>query len=325
MQLIWMSGPTGRIMTLAITTRGMLGALLVLAALLVGLGVAFHSVGLRIAIELSPGLLPHFGGITTLEEARRADEAWRARLARIEDGYRARLAQFEERLAAAHRALAALESTKQSFVRSLGPRASEAVPRAPAATNAFGQGGPVLPAIAPADASGSVEVRLDGAARQLSGFEELLFTARTQWRDEFRRLGQLPLSTPLRGEFSITSGFGVRIDPITQALSAHEGVDLVSAHGAPVVATAPGTVVRSEWLGAFGQTVEIRHADGYLTRYAHLSRRNVSAGHRVERGDEIGALGSSGRSTGPHLHYEIEHRGRPIDPMSLIAPPYWRD
>jgi murein DD-endopeptidase MepM/ murein hydrolase activator NlpD len=323
MQLIWMSGPTDRVVTVAITRRRVVGAVLLAASLLVMLGAAFHFVGLRIAVEHSPSLARQIGGVTSLGEMHRIDEAWRQETERIEARHRERLSELAARLAAAQRSLADLESTKDAFVRSLGLNASRVSARP--ALAAAGQGGPWRRPFADPLQAAAPGSEPDSVSQVLERIEERLASNRSRWREEFALIGLLPLSLPLAGEFSVSSGFGVRVDPFTGALSAHEGLDLIAARGTPVLATAPGVVTLSEWGGPFGQVVEVRHAHGYLTRYAHLSRRSVSAGDRVERGDQLGALGSTGRSTGPHLHYEIEHAGRPIDPMRALGSVLRRD
>jgi murein DD-endopeptidase MepM/ murein hydrolase activator NlpD len=113
---------------------------------------------------------------------------------------------------------------------------------------------------------------------------------------------------------AITSGFGVRRHPLLGIALPHAGVDLAARAGSPVVATADGTVSTAAWAGGYGLLVAVEHGRGRQTRYAHLSRLNVAAGQRVRQGDVIGFVGSTGRSTGPHLHYETRVNGRPINP-----------
>lgn len=104
-----------------------------------------------------------------------------------------------------------------------------------------------------------------------------------------------------------------------QGMTMHEGLDFSSDMGTPVVSSAPGLVVRSEWDATFGNVVEIKHAENFITRYAHLNKRVVSLNSHVQSGTRIGEVGNTGRSTGPHLHYEIFHNGKAINP-ALILP-----
>jgi murein DD-endopeptidase MepM/ murein hydrolase activator NlpD len=127
----------------------------------------------------------------------------------------------------------------------------------------------------------------------------------------------LPLERPLQGG-DLSSNFGTRIDPFFGRPAFHAGVDLRDEAGSPVRATAPGKVVTAGWAGGYGNMVEIEHANGISTRYGHMSAINVSEGQMVQRGSMIGRVGSTGRSTGPHLHYEVRVDGEPTDPMRFL-------
>lgn len=127
----------------------------------------------------------------------------------------------------------------------------------------------------------------------------------------------IPSAKPV-SDANFTSGFGVRSDPFRTRAAFHAGVDLAGPVGTPIYATADGIVGRSEYSGAYGNLVEINHGEGIQTRYAHLSRGIARAGQRVRRGDLIGLMGSTGRSTGSHLHYEVRIDGRAVNPMPFI-------
>ena len=121
-----------------------------------------------------------------------------------------------------------------------------------------------------------------------------------------------PFAVPVKAAFRFTSGFGPRWGRM------HNGTDFAGAYGTPIYATADGTVVHAGVEGGFGRLVRIRHDFGIETYYAHLSKISVSVGQRVSRGDRIGDMGNSGRSTGTHLHYEVRHSGKPVNPMTYI-------
>lgn len=131
-------------------------------------------------------------------------------------------------------------------------------------------------------------------------------------------LHRLPLRRPMPAEYELSSGFGPRLDPFTRSLAVHAGVDFRAPYGAPVRATAPGRVIDAGYRGGYGRMVEIEHDFGITTRYAHLSSIAVSEGDRVERGAVLGQVGSTGRSTGPHLHYEVRRDDEPADPMVFL-------
>ena len=115
----------------------------------------------------------------------------------------------------------------------------------------------------------------------------------------------------------ITSGFGERYHPILGYERFHAGVDLGAAAGTPIVAAADGRVVSAGWAGGYGRAVSIAHSGGIETRYGHMSRIAAFAGEQVHRGEVIGYVGSSGLSTGPHLHFEVMKNGRPVNPLSV--------
>lgn len=129
---------------------------------------------------------------------------------------------------------------------------------------------------------------------------------------------QLPLANPAPGR-SVTSPFGVRTDPILGTAALHSGMDFRAPMGMPAKVTAPGVVTKAGWNGGYGRMVEVDHGNGFATRYGHLSEIDVAVGQKVDAGTIIGKTGSSGRSTGPHLHYEVRHNGEAIDPLRFLT------
>ena len=121
------------------------------------------------------------------------------------------------------------------------------------------------------------------------------------------------------GGVTMTSGFGLRTHPLLGGVRAHLGVDFAARMGTPVHATADGRVGLAGARGGYGLMVELQHGAGMETRYGHLSRLNVTAGQRVRKGDVIGFVGSTGLSSGPHLHYETRVGGRPVNPLPYIG------
>ena len=137
-------------------------------------------------------------------------------------------------------------------------------------------------------------------------------------RERLRDLVEkIPFGRPIKAA-DISSGFGRRIDPITGQLAMHTGMDFRDEPGTPVAATAPGTVVQAGWGGEYGRQVEVRHAGGLVTRYAHLESVAVKIGDTVKAGTIIGKLGDTGRSTGPHLHYEVLLDGVARNPQPFV-------
>jgi murein DD-endopeptidase MepM/ murein hydrolase activator NlpD len=128
----------------------------------------------------------------------------------------------------------------------------------------------------------------------------------------------VPLRKPLIGDASVTSPFGYRIDPFLGRPALHPGVDLLHAYGAEIRATGAGRVVHAGLMGGYGTMVEIDHGNGLTTRYGHMSEVLVAEGQEVSQGAVLGRIGTSGRSTGPHLHYEVRVDGEPVDPERFL-------
>ncbi|MCS6869105.1 MAG: peptidoglycan DD-metalloendopeptidase family protein [Thermus sp.] len=129
-----------------------------------------------------------------------------------------------------------------------------------------------------------------------------------------------PLGLPLRAYEGITSPFGLRRNPFGPGYEFHDGLDFSAPYGTPVYATGSGVVARAGWMGPYGLAVLLDHAEGYQSLYGHLSRLLVRPGERVEKGQVLGYVGSTGRSTGPHLHYSVYRYGAPLDPRPYLSP-----
>ncbi len=163
-------------------------------------------------------------------------------------------------------------------------------------------GGPFLPIT-----DDNFHARLDRANKALDALHRVKFTAL-----------RLPLKRPLRNS-AVSSSYGPRVDPFLGRLAMHTGTDFKAPYGARVFATAPGTVISAGRNGGYGNMVELRHANGFTTRYAHLSRIQVAEGDHVLAGDLVGNVGSTGRSTGAHLHYEIRQDDKPTNPLPFLS------
>jgi len=168
-----------------------------------------------------------------------------------------------------------------------------------------GRGGPFVPVSATA---GSAEPALSGLLDRLD-----------RWSGMVAVMQMMPLGEPLRQSYEVSSGFGSRNDPLNRRTGIHEGIDLTAAYGAPVYATGEGVIDFAGPWDRYGLAIEVDHGGGVSTRYAHLSRILVREGQAVTRQTVIGLLGNTGRSTGPHLHYEVRLADSPRDPLKFIA------
>ncbi len=167
-----------------------------------------------------------------------------------------------------------------------------------------GTGGPFVDARNAVKGDGNITAAALGG--QISRLEELKRVARA-----------LPVMAPVERP-RVASPFGLRTDPFNGRPAMHNGLDIAGPNRSPVMATAPGTVVFAGRSGEFGTLVEIDHGFGIHTRYAHLSKINVKVGQKVGVRQTVGLIGSSGRSTGPHLHYEVIHDGKNLDPQKFL-------
>ena len=231
------------------------------------------------------------------------------------DGLRARVVNLETSLAGEaeqHRArLEAISAralknihTLEAVLNRTGLNLQEIAPL-PKGT-IMGQGGPFVPYhpdMRPSDDVDSLEDEIDVNVDRWGQLRDLV--------------AAIPLISPIDTGF-VSSRFGRRKDPITKRWAMHSGLDLGGQYKTPVHATAPGTVVFAGRRAYYGRTIDVQHENGIMTRYAHLYRIKVKRGQKVDLGATIGLLGSSGRSTGPHVHYEIRHLGKALNPRKFL-------
>ena len=163
-----------------------------------------------------------------------------------------------------------------------------------------------------------VPYRLAAGATAFERQVHRIAIARAQADRLAHTMASVPLRQPVTGELDLSSGFGVRIDPFLNRPAMHTGLDFRGNVGEPVRATASGTVTAAGWSGGYGRMVEIEHANGLSTRYGHLSEIEVKVGQSIKIGQIVGRLGSTGRSTGPHLHYETRIDGEAVDPDKFL-------
>jgi murein DD-endopeptidase MepM/ murein hydrolase activator NlpD len=306
MQLMWVSGPTGRVRTISITAKKVVVAALVASFSLVITGFILYLVGFKIAVETSPDLARTLGGVTTEAEQQR-----------MESMYRERLAKMQDTLDATAQDIRQLQQLKNRFMEIATPASM----RERVATKEDGRGGPLLLVSSKRttlDPTQPLDETLDSAMGEFGQFSKTVRTLRADWDKQLQWLQTLPTGVPVGGDYRVTSGFGMRVDPFTHTLARHEGLDFTAMHGTPIIATADGTVTRSGWEDTYGNIVEITHAEGFMTRYAHISKRHVTEGQKVKRGQHIADVGSTGRSTGPHLHYEVFRHGHVMNPVQVL-------
>jgi len=228
---------------------------------------------------------------TTLEQL--ASE--NARLRGVTTRFEATVDEIQDRVSG-------IESTAGQIADELGME----VISAPA-----GGGGPTIAGRSP------LLGELESLSGRTLGVRESLDQLDDAFRVRSRLLSATPTIMPAQGWFS--HGFGWRKDPFSGKRQFHRGIDIVNRPGTPILATADGVVSRAVRVADLGKTIDVSHGGGYVTRYAHLSEITVRPGQKIRRGDEIGKMGSTGRSTGDHLHYEVFHDGRRVNPWKYLG------
>lgn len=171
---------------------------------------------------------------------------------------------------------------------------------------------------------GSSPIYIEGIRQNLTQLskevllqEKELSSLETRMKAQLEALKRIPMGWPTSGR--VTSLFGIRKDPFTKRKKMHEGMDFADGYGTPIHVTAKGRVVSTGWNGPYGNQVVVNHGNGYVTSYSHLSSIDVKVGDNVERGEMVGKMGTTGRSTGVHLHYEVHKNGKPLDPKSFLG------
>ena len=201
--------------------------------------------------------------------------------------------------------LAAMEESYQSRARKLRAVLAD-IGLDPAKAAETAVGGPFIPYRPPVNAG---------------PFDKQIFRVNVD-RAQIDRLsavvGALPLRKPVDGEIDMSSGFGVRLDPFAGRPAMHTGIDFRGENGEEIRVTAAGTVVSAGWSGGYGRMIEVDHGNGFATRYGHLSEIDVRVGQTLKAGQVVGRMGSTGRSTGPHLHYETRIDGEAVDPQRFL-------
>jgi murein DD-endopeptidase MepM/ murein hydrolase activator NlpD len=213
--------------------------------------------------------------------------------------------------------LAEIEARQIAFVESVTRYADWRSRKAEEAMRKLNLDPKIMARNAERSATGGPFVPLDGELGELDPRFERMGMSLARMATLERALEAIPQVIP-HANPSITSNFGYRRDPFNGRAARHPGIDFRGPLGSPIFAAAPGKVVYAGWRGGYGRLVEVRHDNGLVTRYAHLRRIDTKVGDHVEAGETIGGLGSSGRSTGPHLHFEVRLNGRAVNPRPFL-------
>jgi murein DD-endopeptidase MepM/ murein hydrolase activator NlpD len=334
MQLLWLPSPLADWRSFSITRRRLSMLAVLFAVVFLFLGNVLHFIGLRLAVEYRPELVRVLGGVMTTGDLQRLDETYRQRLETLRQEY-----------ANTGQQVAELRDLKDAFMQMTLPPASSrspaAAPGRAAGTSApagdqepmnpqlaAGRGGPLRNGTHGFDPARVISEELEGtnlfqdfdtSKKELRALKQWMRQARSDWSAQLAWTEAQPTGAPIGGPAQMVSRIGMRNDPFTNQLARHDGIDLAASPGTPILAAASGTVVRAQRHLQYGLMVDLDHGNGYLTRYAHASSLMVKPGEVVKRGAPIALVGSTGRSTGPHLHFEIHHKGSIYDPERFVS------
>jgi murein DD-endopeptidase MepM/ murein hydrolase activator NlpD len=215
-----------------------------------------------------------------------------------------RVERFDQKL----RAITLLSDPQRNLA--MGPTASEPGTQVPAtANNQFAR-------LTSSDSARALSSRLDKISVEATRQEQSLQELTAYFQDQKSLLASVPSIWPARGW--VTSDFGQRVDPYTADRMMHAGLDIAAEHGKAIYAPSDGMVVFAGPEGGYGNVIVIDHGYGIKTRFGHLAQISVKSGERIKRGQHVGSIGNTGRSTGPHLHYEVRVNGIPQNPRKFI-------
>lgn len=304
MQVFWVSGPVGKIRSFNLSFRTVVLGVALLSLSLLAVGSALQFFGFRLALEYDPQIARRLGNLHTAVELETLNAVYHTRLSELEEEHR----QFRSQVGD-------LRAAQQRLVQLLPAPAVRKLPEPRAL------GGIYMPPVPPSTQSstGSVLGRLDELNQATRSDRNWLGQEVQSWQSAISWLEGLPIGLPVsKHQVLISSGFGERSDPFTQRRAQHTGVDFELPTGSEILAAGAGVVTEAGWDGPYGKVVVIRHLDGHSSRYAHADALLVREGEIVRRGQLIARSGNTGRSTGPHLHFEILKDGQHVDPSQYL-------
>jgi murein DD-endopeptidase MepM/ murein hydrolase activator NlpD len=300
MQLFWVSGAVGQIRTINLTFKTLLIGFFLFALFLISLGSALQFFGFRMAVEYDPTIARKLGNLHTAVELEHLHAIYEAKLKDVNTQLETNRAKIKE-----------LDDLNRKLALIATPAA---IKREKSLSS--GVGGQYEP-LNPIKSKSTIEL-LSHTSQEIKMLNKQVERSLSQTQGYLNWLKSKPIIAPMHGSLSLASVFGARIDPFRFTPSFHAGLDFSSNSGTPFYATAKGKVIEAGWHEGYGNQILIEHGDGYRTRYAHASRLYVKPGMMVEQNALLGAVGNTGRSTGPHLHYEVIKSGERIDPAKML-------
>ncbi|MCL4680826.1 MAG: M23 family metallopeptidase [Rhodocyclaceae bacterium] len=300
MHIILVSDRLATARTITITARHLVLAAFILLLTVLAVSTLFSYVTVRHAAEVRLPFLQSLLVSVREQETQKTQDFLRENL----NAMAVRLGQMQAQLMR-------LDTLGERVAQLSGIKPPEAKPVSQA-----GQGGPLLVPARPQSAE-ELQRQIDQLSQRLETKSDYLGLIESELMDERVKKNQLPTALPVEAQWN-ASGYGWRIDPFTGEQALHEGIDFIAETCTPIVAAAAGIVVTAEFHPAYGNMVEIDHGNDLITRYAHASRLLVKPGALVKRSQKIAEVGSTGRSTGPHLHFEVRYKGASQNPNRFL-------
>ncbi len=300
MHIILVSDRLATARTITITARHLVLAVAGFVLTVLAVSSLFSYVTVRHAAEVRLPFLQSLLMSVREQETQKTQEFLRENL----NAMAVRLGQMQAQLMR-------LDTLGERLGQLSGIKALEAKP-----ADKSGQGGPLIAPTKPLT-SDDLQRQLDQLSRQLDSKSDYLGLIESELMDERVKKNQLPTALPVEAQWN-ASGFGWRIDPFTGEQAMHEGIDFIAETGTQIVAAAAGIVVTAERHPQYGNMIEIDHGNDLITRYAHASRLLVKQGALIKRGQKIAEVGTTGRSTGPHLHFEVRYKGAAQNPNRFL-------
>jgi murein DD-endopeptidase MepM/ murein hydrolase activator NlpD len=300
LHIILVSNRLSTARTIVLTPLRVLGMLLLLSLALMSLSSLFSYLTVKYAAEIRHPMLQTLIRAVTLQENQRQE-------AYVKENLKVMATKLGEMQAQ----LTRLDSLGDRLASQTGIK----TPDNKAGQSKAGQGGPL---VLPSDlTSEELQRAVDALAQQVENRTDTLSLIESDIFEQRIRKNFLPTTLPINMQWN-ASAFGWRVDPFTGLRAMHEGVDFPSPVGTPIMAAASGIVLSAEWHPEYGNLIEIDHGNEMTTRYAHASKLLVKAGEVVKRGQRIAEVGSTGRSTGPHLHFEVRFHGIAQNPNRFL-------
>ena len=313
MQIIWISGATSHYRKFNITKTQLIRFAVALSFLFIMIGSAVYFLGFRVAIKFDPDMARDIGGVITSEE-----------LYHLEDEYRERLAKLQNTLKSMDQKIESLSKINEQYAALATPLPikEKRKDKDKDSGESAGRGGPYIPLFSPlvnSEENTSLRTMIKKTLDSTGSLNKKMQSLEEAWLEKYERLIPLPTKPPLAAGYGLSSNFGQRLDPITNSPAFHPGIDFNAKPGTPVLAAGSGTVIKAKRDPELGNVIEIKHTEGFTSLYAHCQKLLVAQGDTVSRGQLIAEVGSTGRSTGPHLHFSVYRNGMLLNPMDVLA------